>query len=48
MGEKKLTTIDQLAAFLDEAQPVAFLVASNKDERYGGYRAGWSNSTTMR
>jgi len=34
MNAEDLTTIDQLAAFLEGTQPVAFEVASNKDSRY--------------
>ena len=34
MNTKELTTIDQLSAFIDGAQPVAFEVLSDKDERY--------------
>ena len=34
MNTKELTTIDQLSAFIDGAQPVAFEVLSDKDECY--------------
>ena len=34
MNTTELTTIDQLSAFIDGAQPVAFEVLSDKDERY--------------
>ena len=34
MNAKDLTTIDQLSAFLEGTQRVAFEVASDKDSRY--------------
>ena len=34
MNTEELTTIDQLSAFIDGAQPVAFEVLSDKDEHY--------------
>ena len=30
----QLTTIDEMALFLDGSQPIAFAVAANKDELY--------------
>ena len=34
MNADKLSTIEQLKHFLDGTQPIAFCVASSKDERY--------------